>query len=145
MQQKILVLCTGNSARSQMAEALLKKYAGDEFQVFSAGAEPSDKVFPPVVTVMKEIGIDISAARPKGLDTYLGHEHFSKVIFVCSAADKKCPHIFGTAQRLYWPFDDPAAAQGTEAEILEACRNIRDQIDAKIHQWLKEEGVGQGR
>ncbi len=142
MQQKILVLCTGNSARSQMAEALLQKYSGEKFQVFSAGSEPIDKVFPPVVTVMKEIGIDISAAKPKGMDTYLGHVHFSKVIIVCSEADKKCPQIFGTAQRLYWPFDDPAAAQGTEAQILEACRNIRDQIDVKIRQWLKEEGAG---
>jgi arsenate reductase len=142
MQRKILFLCTGNSARSQMAEALLRKYAGEDFQVFSAGAEPSNRVFPPVVAVMNEIGIDISHARPKGLDTYLGHMHFSKVIIVCSEADKKCPQIFGSAQRLYWPFDDPAAAQGTEAEILEACRSIRDRIDARIRQWLKEEGLG---
>jgi len=141
MKQKVLFLCTGNSARSQIAEAFLRKYAGDNFQVFSAGAEPSDKIFPPVVTVMKEIGIDISTATPKGLDTYLGHVHFSKVIMVCAKADQKCPQIFGSAQRLYWPFDDPAAVQGTEAEILEACRRIRDQIDAKIHEWLKEESV----
>jgi arsenate reductase (thioredoxin) len=91
---------------------------------------------------MKEIGIDISRARPKGLEMYLGQVHFSKVIIVCSEADKKCPHIFGSAQRLYWPFDDPAAVQGTEEEILEACRNIRDQIDARIRQWLKQEGLG---
>lgn len=142
MQRRVLFLCTGNSARSQMAEALLRKYAGEDFQVFSAGAEPSDRVFPPVVAVMKEIGIDISHARPKGLDTYLGHVHFSKVIIVCSEADKKCPQIFGSAQRLYWPFGDPAVAQGTEAEILDACRNIRDRIDARIRQWLKEEGLG---
>jgi arsenate reductase len=142
MQRRVLFLCTGNSARSQMGEALLRKYAGEDFQVFSAGAEPKDAVFPPVVMVMKEIGIDISSSRPKGLDTYLGHVHFSKVIIVCSEADKKCPQIFGSAQRLYWPFDDPAAVEGTEGEILEACRKIRDQIDAKIREWLKEEGLG---
>ncbi len=141
MARKVLFLCTGNTARSQMGEALLRKRAGHIFEVYSAGAEPKDRIFPPVVEVMKEIGIDISANKPKGVETFLGKMVFEKVIIVCADADKKCPQIFGPAQREFWPFEDPAAAQGSEAEILATCRKIRDQIDAKICSWLKEQGI----
>jgi arsenate reductase (thioredoxin) len=141
MERRMLFLCTGNTARSQMGEALLRKRAGHIFEVFSAGAEPKDQIFQPVVEVMKEIGIDLSANKPKGVETFLGKMHFEKVIIVCSDADKKCPQIFGPAQRLLWPFDDPAAAIGTKEEVLATCRKIRDQIDAKICSWLKEQGI----
>jgi arsenate reductase len=141
MRRKVLFLCTGNTARSQMGEALLRKRAGHVFEVFSAGAEPKDRIFPPVVAVMKEIGIDLSTHKPKGIETFLGRMHFEKVIIVCSKADEKCPQIFGPAQRLVWPFEDPARASGSEEEVLETCRKIRDQIDAKICAWLKEEGI----
>jgi arsenate reductase len=141
MQRRVLFLCTGNTARSQIAEALLQKYAGDHFQVFSAGAEPKDEIFPPAVEVMKEIGIDISDRKAKGLEIYLGKVHFEKVIIVCSEANKNCPQIFGATQRLYWPFDDPTSISGNSEKVLAFTRNIRDQIDAKIHIWLKEQGI----
>lgn len=141
MDRNILFLCTGNSARSQMAEALLKKHAGNEFQVFSAGTEPQEKIFPPVVQAMKEIGIDISGNKPKRLKTFLGQKHFEFVIIVCGNADKQCPSFFGNTRRLFWPFDDPAKAPGTKDDILAACRRIRDQIEEKITLWLKEEKI----
>jgi arsenate reductase len=141
MERKILFLCTGNSARSQMGEALLRKYAGHVFEVYSAGTEPGVTVFPPVVEAMKEIGIDISAQKPKGFDKFLGHLRFEKVIIVCSEAEKKCPGIFGPAQRLLWPFDDPAAAAGSPEDILVFTRNIRDQIRDRILKWLEEQGI----
>jgi arsenate reductase len=139
MLRKVLFLCTGNSARSQMGEALLRKYAGHIFQVFSAGTDPKQQVFPPVVQVMKEIGIDISGQKPKGIEQLPGQECFEKVIIVCADADKWCPTIFGPDDRIFWPFDDPARATGTPDEVLAVCRRIRDQIDKRIHEWLTEE------
>ncbi len=141
MDRKILFLCTGNSARSQMGEALLRKHAGDIFQVFSAGAVPKEEIFPPVVAVMREIGIDLSGVKPKGVEDYLGKVHFEKVIIVCAEADRQCPNIFASSQRLSWPFEDPAKASGTEADILAFCRDIRDQIENKIQSWLMEERI----
>lgn len=141
MDRKILFLCTGNSARSQMGEALLRKHAGETFQVFSAGAVPKEEIFPPVVAVMQEIGIDLSGVKPKGVEAYLGKVHFEKVIIVCAEADKQCPNIFAAAQRVFWPFEDPAAAVGSREEVLAFCRKIRDQIDRKIGEWLELEGI----
>lgn len=141
MARRILFLCTGNSARSQMAEFILRKRGGAHFEVFSAGVKPREAIFPPVVAVMKEIGLDLSTAKPKGLQLFLGKVHFEKVFIVCAEADKHCPHIFSAAQRVYWPFDDPAAAKGSEEDILAFCRKIRDQIDRKIVEWLKAEKI----
>lgn len=141
MDRNILFLCTGNSARSQMGEAILKKRAGDHFRVYSAGTEPKDALFPPVVEVMREMGIDLSGHKPKGAENFLGRIHFQAVIIVCSDAEKKCPIIFGPAQRIFWPFEDPAAATGSQTEILAVCRKVRDQIDNRICQWLKAEGI----
>jgi len=141
MDRNILFLCTGNSARSQMAVALLRKRAGNTFFVYSAGTEPKDEVFPPVVKVMEEIGIDISDNKPKGVRQFLGRVYFEKVIIVCDDAEKKCPAIFGSAQRLFWPFDDPASALGSEADVLAMCHKTRDQIDSRICEWLKELGI----
>ncbi|RJP85759.1 MAG: arsenate reductase ArsC [Desulfobacteraceae bacterium] len=141
MTRKILFLCTGNTARSQMGEFILRKRAGSHFEVYSAGANPKEAVFPPVAEVMKEIGMDLTNARPKGVETFLGKVHFEKVFIVCADADKQCPHIFSAAQRVFWPFEDPAAAVGSRDEILAFCRKVRDQIDRKICEWLKEEGI----
>jgi arsenate reductase len=141
MDRNILFLCTGNSARSQMAESLLRKRAGNVFRVYSAGTEPKDEVFPPVVKVMEEIGVDISDNKPKGVGQFLGRVYFEKVIIVCDDAEKKCPAVFGPAQRLFWPFDDPASALGSEADVLAMCRKTRDQIDSRICEWLKEQGI----
>lgn len=141
MKRNILFLCTGNSARSQMAEAFLKKHAGGTFDVHSAGTEPADELFSPAVKAMAEAGIDISQNKPKGIEQFLGYKHFEKVFIVCDGAAKKCPVIFGRAERILWPFDDPARAIGTEEEIRDSCRKIRDQIEAKILEWLKHETI----
>lgn len=140
-ERNILFLCTGNSARSQMGEALLRKHAGDYFQVFSAGLTPQEEVFPPVLEVMKEIGIDLSMVKPKGISTFLGTMHFEKVIIVCNQADENCPSIFGPSQRLRWPFEDPAKATGTPEEILSKTRKIRNEMEQCIIDWLNELGI----
>ncbi len=110
----ILVLCTGNSCRSQIAEGYLKHYAGDRCSIHSAGTTPAERVHPVAVAVMAEDGIDISGGRPKGLTEFLGHMSVRYLIIVCGGAQESCPRIFpGVMHRLYWPFDDPAAFQGT--------------------------------
>lgn len=141
MERNILFLCTGNSARSQMGEALLNARAGNTFRAFSAGTTPQDRIFPPVVEVMREIGIDISGNTPKGIKTFLGHYHFERVIIVCGDAEKQCPAIFGMSKREFWPFDDPAAAQGSEQDVLAVARRVRDQIDGSICEWLQAKGI----
>ena len=135
---KVLFLCTGNSARSQMAEAWLRKYGGNQFEVFSAGLEPAG-VNPYTVRVMEETGIDMSDHRSKSLKEYLGKVHFGYVITVCSNADDKCPAVFpGMGKRLHWPFDDPGAIEGTDKDKLSAFRKIRDQIEEKTKSWISE-------
>ena len=141
MDRNILFLCTGNSARSQMGEALLNKHGGHVFQAYSAGIDPKHEIFPPVVQVMQEIGIDLSEQKPKGIKTFLGQIHFEKVIIVCDNAEKQCPTIFGPAQRLFWPFEDPAAATGSEEDILAVCRSVRGQIESRICTWLQEQEI----
>jgi arsenate reductase len=138
---KVLFLCTGNSARSQMGEALLRDRAGDYFEVHSAGLEPKG-INPYTVRVLNEIGIDISGQRSKSVSEYLGHVNFGYLITVCSDADARCPTTFlGVSYRLRWPFDDPAALEGADEEKLRKFRQVRDQIDQKIRDWLKEMGV----
>lgn len=134
----VLFLCTGNTARSQMAEAFLKKYAGDRFEVYSAGYEPKE-INPLTRQVMAEKGFDLSGQYSKGPKEFLGHMTIRYLIIVCAIAEKACPRTFpGVLFRLFWPFDDPAAVTGTEAEKLAAFRRVRDQIDQKIQSWLKE-------
>lgn len=141
MPNRVLFLCTGNSARSQMAEAFLRKYAGDHFEVHSAGLEPKD-VNPFTIQVMQEVGLDISDQTSKGVDTYLGKVLFQYLITVCDDADKNCPTVWpGVNQRMHWSFKDPAAFEGTDAEKLARFRGIRDQIDERIQAWLEEQGV----
>lgn len=136
-KERVLFLCTGNSARSQMAEALLRKMAGDRFEVHSAGLDPS-VIHPMTIQVLQEIGIDASGQYAKPLTTYLGKVHFSYLITVCSKAEQRCPIFPGIGQRLHWPFDDPAAFEGSEHDKLEFFRQVRDQIEIRIRQWLFE-------
>jgi len=138
MKARVLFLCTGNSARSQMAEAFLRHYGGDHFEVFSGGLEPQG-LHPLTVKVMEEAGFDMSTHTSKPLSKFLG-QHFGYLITVCDRAEKNCPIFPGVSMRLYWPFDDPAAVQGTEAEQLEKFRQVRDQIAAKVIDWLTEQG-----
>ena len=135
---RVLFLCTGNSARSQMAEAFLRKYAGDKYEVHSAGVEAKGFIIPDVITVMKELEIDMDGQWSKSVKEYLGKLHFSYVITVCNDAEKNCPAIFlnmGTHE--HWAFDDPAAFEGTDDERLSRTREIRNQIAQRIQEWLK--------
>lgn len=134
---RILVLCTGNSCRSQMAEGYLQKFAGDKYEVCSAGTDPKEGVHPLAVRVMQEDGVDISGNRPKHLKEFLGRGLIRYLIVVCDGANQACPRIFpGVNDRLFWPFDDPATFQGTEAATLEKFRTVRDQIKERIQAWL---------
>ena len=137
---RVLFLCTGNSARSQMAEALLRKMAGNHFEVHSAGLEPT-VIHPMTIKVLEEIGIDASEQYAKPLTIYLGKTHFSYLITVCANAEKNCPFFPGMGQRLHWPFDDPAGFEGSEKEKLDFFRTVRDQIQARIQQWLAEQNI----
>lgn len=128
---KILILCTGNSCRSQMAEGFLKAF-DPGLEVFSAGTEPSDQVHPKAVDVMKELGIDLSDHSPQNVDQYL-YEAFDYVITVCGHAQENCPVFPGEVkQRLHIGFDDPAEATGTEEEIYSEFRRIRDEINERF-------------
>jgi len=134
--QRVLFLCTGNSARSQMAEAFLRKYGGDRFEAHSAGLEPKG-LNPLTVKVMNEVGLDVSTQTSKGVDTYLGKVLFQHLVTVCDDADKNCPTVWpGVSNRLHWSFQDPAAAEGTDEEKLAKFREVRDLIEAKIKDWL---------
>ena len=135
-RKNVLILCTRNSARSQMAEALLKKHAADRFNVYSAGLRP-DEVHPLVGPVMEEIGVDISGQRSKDVGEYLGKLAVHHLIIVCDQVEAHCPKIFpGALLRYYWPFDDPAAVEGTDDRRREAFRRVRDQIDQRLQAWL---------
>ncbi len=140
MPARVLFLCTGNSARSQMAEGLLRYFAGDHFEVYSAGLEPKG-VNLYAIQVMEEIGLDISGYQSKSVMDYVGRVHMGVVITVCSKAEERCPIFPFTTQRLYWPFKDPAAFVGTPAETLAEFREVRDQISARLQAWLREQGI----
>jgi arsenate reductase (thioredoxin) len=135
---RVLFLCTGNSARSQMAEALLSKIGGEKFEAYSAGLEPVG-INTYTVRVLKEIGLDWSTARAKALDEFLGKKHFGYMITVCSRAEERCPIFPGMGVRLHWPFDDPASVEGTDEEKLAAFRKTRDQLELKITAWCQNE------
>ena len=131
----VLFLCTGNSARSQMAEALLCAQAGHRFETFSAGLEPT-AVNPLAIAAMAEIGIDISGQRAKGIGEYLGRRHFGYLITVCDHAAADCPVFPGVATRLHWSLVDPAAAEGSEEERLEVFRRVRDELKRLIEEFV---------
>src|SRR5690349_18199844 len=129
-KKRVLILCTGNSARSQMAEGLLCEIAGDRFEVKSAGIEPSH-VRPEAIEVMREIGIDISSHRSKPVDEFIDQQ-FDYIITVCDNAKETCPVFPGNATRIHWSFDDPAAVIGDKETRLSAFRAIRDQINGRL-------------
>lgn len=133
---KVLFLCTGNTTRSQMGEAFLRAYAGDRFEVHSAGMEPTE-VHPYTIQVMEELGFDLSDHHAKGLDQFLGKEHFGYLITVCSDAEEKCPTFPGVSERIFWPFEDAAAFEGSEEEKLDKFRAVRDQIQARVQSWIE--------
>jgi len=135
-KKRVLILCTGNSARSQMAEGLLRHDAGDRFDVESAGTKP-DQVRPEAIAVMNELGIDISGHRSKSVDEFAG-EKFDYVLTVCDKAKETCPIFPGHANRLHQNFEDPAAAQGSEAVRLGVFRQVRDQIRAYLRGFPPE-------
>ena len=138
-KQRVLFLCTGNSARSQMAEAFLRKYAGDVVEAYSAGLEPKGLNLL-TVKVMEEIGIDISGQQSKGIDTYLGKVLFQYLITVCDDADQNCPTgLPGVKIRMHWSFEDPARFEGTEEEKLAKFREVRDLIEARVKAWVAEQ------
>lgn len=138
-KQRVLFLCTGNSARSQMAEAFVRKYADDRFDAHSAGLEPKG-LNPLTIKVMNEIGIDVSGQTSKGVDTYLGKVLFQYLITVCDDADKNCPTVWpGVNKRMHWSFQDPAAFEGSDEEKVAKFREVRDLIEAKIKSWLAEQ------
>ena len=123
-----------------MAEGLLRHEAGDRFEVFSAGTHPT-QVRPEAIVVMHEIGIDISPHRSKSVDEFAG-QAFDYVITVCDNANETCPVFPGTARRVHWPFEDPAAAQGSEDERKAVFRRVRDQIRARVAQFASRDGSG---
>ena len=135
-KKRVLILCTGNSARSQMAEGLLRHDKGDRFDVESAGTKPA-QVRPEAIAVMKELGIDISGHKSKSVDEFAG-EKFDYVLTVCDKAKETCPIFPGHANRLHQNFEDPAAAQGSEADRLAVFRRVRDQIRAYLRAFPPE-------
>jgi arsenate reductase (thioredoxin) len=133
-KQRVLFLCTHNSARSQMAEGLLRALGGDQFEAFSAGTEAT-LVRPLAIRAMAELGIDIAAQRSKTLERYLD-QPFDKVITVCDQANEACPVFFGARQRLHWSFPDPSKAEGNAEQQLEVYRQVRDAIRQRIEREL---------
>jgi arsenate reductase len=135
---RVIFLCTGNAARSQMAEALLRIYAGDQFDVHSAGLDPRG-IHPLTTRVMEEVGLDLEGQHAKSLKKYLGNTHFSYLFTVCSNAEENCPQTFlSTGVHKHWGLEDPAAFEGTEEETLDKFREIRDEIDQRIQSWLAQ-------
>jgi arsenate reductase (thioredoxin) len=133
-KQRVLFLCTHNSARSQMAEGLLRALAGDRFEAMSAGTEATH-VRPLAIRAMRELGVDISGQESKTLDRYL-REPFDYVITVCADANEACPFFPGAANRLHWSFEDPSRAKGSEEERLAVFRSVRDRIRQRIEDDL---------
>lgn len=135
---KILILCTGNSCRSQMAEGFLKSF-DENLEVFSAGTKPTTQVHPKAIEVMAELGIDLSQNKPQSVNQFL-EQSFDYVITVCGGAKESCPMFTGNVKnRLHIGFEDPADATGTEGEIKTEFRKIRNQINTYFYQFYKEQ------
>lgn len=140
----VLFLCTANTARSQIAEALLRHHAGDRLTVVSAGLAPGEAVHPLALLVLEEKGINTTGLRPKHVREFLGTVHVATAISVCSKAAEACPTLWpGPVDMQYWPIDDPAIADGSDEERLAAFRAARDAIEARIAEWLKSSWLGQ--
>jgi len=134
--ERVLFLCSHNSARSQMAEGFMRRLGGDRFEVASAGTDARG-VNPLAVQVMAEIGIDLRGHTSKTLDRFVG-EPWDALITVCDNANESCPVFPGVSQRLHWSFDDPSAATGSEEQRLAVFRRVRDEIGGRIETWLTE-------
>jgi arsenate reductase len=133
-RKRVLILCTGNSARSQMAEGLLRHLAGHRYEVESAGVAPT-QVRPEAIVVMSEVGVDISQQHSKSVDEFMGQD-FDYVITVCDNANEQCPVFPANTKRLHWSFEDPAAAHGDEESRLRAFRKARDEINEQLRRFV---------
>ncbi|CAN5247037.1 arsenate reductase ArsC [soil metagenome] len=137
-RQRVIFVCTHNSARSQMAEGMLRTWGKDEFEAFSAGTEATS-VRPEAIAVMNEIGIDINGHTSKTLEPFMGDE-FSWLITVCDQAKESCPTLPGVEQQAHWSIDDPSAVEGDEATRLDAFREARDRLRDRIHMFMLAAG-----
>lgn len=140
-KDKVLFLCTGNQARSQMAEGLLRARSGESMDVISAGSRPKDSVHPLAVVALAEMEIDISAAEPKDAEQFIDDD-FDYIITLCDNARDECPYFPGDAVRMHWSLSDPAEAAGTDEDRLSAFRAIRDEIARRIDDFL--DGIDEG-
>jgi len=134
---RVMFLCSGNSCRSQIAEAFLRKYGKGLFHAYSAGIEPKG-IHPMTVKVMEEVGIDLSEQKAKSVLEFIGQMHFGYLITVCNRAEEICPLFPGVSYRLYWPFEDPVTAECSESDRLTKFREIRDAIEVKVKQWVDD-------
>jgi len=141
-KHRILFVCIHNSARSQMAEAFLKKHGGEAYEVESAGLEPG-RMNPNVVTVMQEVGIDLSKKGTQGVfDLYKKGTTYNAVVTVCDGASAEtCPVFAGGGKRIAWSFEDPSSYKGTQEEVLRHTRKVRDEIEKTVLKFVKEAGV----
>ena len=140
MTKRVLILCTGNSCRSQMAEYLWNRLGDGAWRAESAGSRPAGYVHPIAVDVMKELGDDLASAQSKHVDQFVD-QPIDLVVTVCDSARESCPTLAGAKQILHWPFPDPADATGSDAEKKKVFRDIRDQIAARIEKFLEVENV----
>lgn len=138
---KVLFLCTGNSARSQMAEAFLRAYGSDLFEAFSAGLDPKG-ISPYTRRAMAERGYDLAGQYSKSVSEYLGKAHFGYLITLCGHAEQNCPRAFmGISRRSHWDLEDPVGVTGTDEEKLAKYREVRDQVEARVRAWVTEQRV----
>ncbi len=140
MKKRVLIVCTGNACRSQMAEGFWRQLGQDRWEVFSAGSQPAGYVHPLAIDVMKEVGVDISTHRCKHVNE-LAAQSFDLVVTVCDRAKESCPTRPGAGQTLHWAFDDPASASGPAKHVLMTFRRVRDQIRDRIARYLRERGL----
>ncbi|QDT28869.1 arsenate reductase ArsC [Gimesia panareensis] len=138
--KRVLILCTGNSCRSQMAEELWESLGKGEWEAESAGSKPSGYVHPLAIEAMRELEIDLSENTSKHLDQFT-EQQFDLVVTVCDNAKESCPVFSGATQTLHWPFDDPADATGTDEEKMKTFRRVRDEIKTKIQTFLADESA----
>lgn len=136
--KRVLIVCTGNSCRSQMAEALWNHLAGGQWRAFSAGTEPAGVIDPHAISALAEFGLDIRQRWSKSIDLYVG-QTFHLVVTVCDGARAACPVYQGAERQVHWPFPDPSQLTGSESDRLQATRRVRDEIAARIRRFLAEE------
>jgi len=139
-KKNIVVLCTGNSCRSQMTEAFLNNYVDGRYNAYSAGLEPHP-IHPYTIKVLDEVGLDWSGHKSKHIKDLINKIEIDILITVCSSAKESCPTILGVQEELHWPFEDPAAFEGSEEEKIDFFRKVRDQIEKKVKSWLNKEKV----